>query len=200
MIERPKNSGDTIVLVNESAVSRLVADAAARFRLSSVLVISDDGDAPQALARALPRQLRVSTLVQGKLATDGGGPMAAHRSVEADGRLHVVRIDGMEVGAFLYAAMWTLAQARVVVANSGSNLGNLIMSLAGVRTAFNATPYIIDLDSAVSTKDLFHGKYLCNLAPSHGTPAKYGVCGSPRSAAQGTRTATGADWPARECW
>jgi hypothetical protein len=173
------------VLVNESAVSRLVAAAAARFNLSSVLVISDDEDAPRALARALPSHLHVTTLVQGVPAKDDGAPLAVRHRIEAGGRLQVRLIDGMEVGAFLYSAMWIMARARVVVANSGSNLGNFIMSLAGLRTAFEATPYIIDLDSAVSTKDLFHGKYLCNLAPSHGTPARYGVCGPARAATQG---------------
>ena len=182
---RAKNRGDSIVFVNESVVSRLVAGAAARFNLSSVLIISDDDDAPRALARLLPSHLRVTTIVQGTLAKDDGAPLAVHRSIEADGRLKVRRMDGMEVGAFLFSAMWSMARARVVVANSGSNLGNFIMSLAGVRTAFEPTPYIIDLDSAVSTKDLFHGKYLCTLAPAHGTPAHYGVCGSRIDAAQG---------------
>ena len=162
-----------------------MAGAAARFNLSSVLIISDDDDAPRALARLLPSHLRVTTIVQGTLAKDDGAPLAVHRSIEADGRLKVRRMDGMEVGAFLFSAMWSMARARVVVANSGSNLGNFIMSLAGVRTAFEPTPYIIDLDSAVSTKDLFHGKYLCTLAPAHGTPAHYGVCGSRIDATQG---------------
>lgn len=175
---RPKNAGDTIKLVNESAIARLVVDAAARYRLSSVVIISDDPLAPAALARELPSALRVDTLVQGAPAVGWNGP-AIVRTSHADGsksRLSVHHVDGAEVGAFLYAAMWTMARARVVVANSGSNMGNLIMSMAAIRTAFNATPILIDMDEAVSTKDLFHGKYLCNLAPSRGTPARYGVC------------------------
>lgn len=200
---RAHNRGDTIKLVNESTLAQIIGRAASRLHLRSVLIMSDDDDAPSAVACALPPWLRVEALVQGHRPSatgarrasggdgnsggDGGGPgggMGAlstlpgvHMSTSAGGRLRVHRVDGMELGAFLVAGMWSMARARVIVSNSGSNLGNLIMTLAGVRTASVHTPHLIDLDGALSTQSLFGGTYLCNLAPRTGTPARYGVCG-----------------------
>ena len=177
---RAHNTGDVIKLMDTASIARLVAHASERHNLSSVLVISDDATAPASLARELPSHLRVASLMQGKLAREWSGEISIRSGgLEEDSaatNLITHRVDGMEVGAFVFAAIWTLARARVVVANSGSNLGNLIMTLAGARTVFPYTPILVDLDGAVSTRDLFHGRYLCNLAPDHGTPARYGTC------------------------
>ena len=169
-----------IQFVNSSVMARLIATAAARFGLRRVLIMSDDDHAPAALAEALPSHLEAATIVDGRA------------NVTSSGRLTVHRIHGLEVGAFLLAALFSMARARVVVANSGSNLGNLMMSLAGVHTSFPSTPHIIDLDGTVTMDALFQGKYLCNLAPNRGTPANYGMCPS-RAASEsgrGNRTMT----------
>ena len=113
--------------------------------------------------RAQP--LEVATLVHG------------NASVVSDALLTIHRMPAeWELGAFLFAAMLVMARARVIVANAGSNLGNLIMTLAGTRTAFEATPHVIDLDGTVTADALWQGKYLCNLAPNRGTSAKSGMC------------------------
>ena len=79
-----------------------------------------------------------------------------------------------ELGAFLFSAVWVMARARVVVANSGSNIGTLLMTLAQFRTAWPATPHLVDMDRVLSPKHLqFRLRFLCSVAFGNSG----GVCG-----------------------
>ncbi len=86
----------------------------------------------------------------------------------------------LEPAAFLFSALSALSRARIVIANSGSNLGALLMTLAGSWPAeAPTTPHIIDLDRVLSAEALSQGRYFCNItharaqglcSPGHSRP------------------------------
>ena len=82
-------------------------------------------------------------------------------------RLAVHSFAHMELGAFLVGGMTLMGQASVVVANSGSNLGGLLFTLASTQE-----PRLWDLDGHLGVDALTSGLYFCDIEWG----GRHGVC------------------------
>ena len=82
-------------------------------------------------------------------------------------RLTVHSFAHMELGAFLIGGMTIMGQASVVVANSGSNMGGLLFTLASTPE-----PRLWDLDGHLGVDALARGQYFCDIEWG----GRHGVC------------------------
>jgi hypothetical protein len=73
-------------------------------------------------------------------------------------RLSIHSFPQMELGPFLISAMSLLAKASVLIANSGSNMGSLLMTLAEPTS-----PKLHDLDGHLGPDALERGLYFCDI-------------------------------------
>ena len=64
----------------------------------------------------------------------------------------------MELGAFLFSAMSIVGQGTTIIANSGSNMGGLLFTLA-----HDLRPNLWDLDGHLPSDALAGGRYFCDI-------------------------------------
>lgn len=67
-------------------------------------------------------------------------------------------------GSYLVAMLWAMGRARVIVSNSMSNIGALLLTFSIFRTEWQATPHFIDLDAKLSPSDVASGRFFCEVA------------------------------------
>ena len=131
--------------------------------LRHVVLMSDDVRAGAGIASALDSspELHVTFL---DLGADEG-----RRCSQANYCTATISTD---LGAFLFAGFLLVSRARVLIANSNSNLAVLIDTLSETHSLFPSTPILVDMDLRMTNAALQEGKYFCD--PQWGS--RHGLC------------------------
>ena len=89
-----------------------------------------------------------------------------------------------EIAASMLTTVWLMSRAPLIVANSASNIGSLILTMSATRSQGweRGHPHLIDLDEVLTEEVLWTQRgYACNLGYAQFT----GACGpAPESAAR----------------